>query len=351
MPRQVRIEFPGAFYHVMARGNRKEPIVFDDADRHTFLRTLGEASERAGFRVHAYALMTNHYHLLLETPEANLSLGMSWFQNAYTRRINTRHRLWGHLFGGRYKAILLEPGKGFWALLDYIHLNPVRAGLISRGDGFASYPWTSLRSYLSIPGIRPEFLEVAQGFQFTGCTDDPEGRRRFLELLESRIDWDRAIDAGVTFGDEARDPGSSLGNTINRGWFLGSEKFRDMLMELAETKLALCKSRRADGYHGSEITDHSERQAEALLKSGLDHFRIDITALLANRKSDDRKALIAELIQAETTVKLDWISNQLRMGTRAGVCRAIKRIRQKLAEEPDWQAARTQIKEKAIIND
>ena len=99
------------------------------------VRTLGEASERAGFRVHAYVLMSNHYHLLLETKEANLSQGMGWLQNAFTRRINTRHKLWGHVFGGRYKAIFVEPGNCFWALLDYIHLNPVRACLLQEGDG------------------------------------------------------------------------------------------------------------------------------------------------------------------------------------------------------------------------
>ncbi len=103
MARQVRIEYAGAFYHVMARGDRREAIVRDDEDRKTFVRTLGEAAERAGFRIHAWVLMTNHYHLLVETPEANLSTGMGWMQNAYTRRINVRHGLWGHVFGGRYK--------------------------------------------------------------------------------------------------------------------------------------------------------------------------------------------------------------------------------------------------------
>lgn len=93
MPRQVRIEYPGAYYHVMARGNRRESIVFDDTDRRTFLRTLGEACERAGFRVHAFVLMTNHYHLLLQTPEANLSAGMGWFQNAYTQPGVSNNRL------------------------------------------------------------------------------------------------------------------------------------------------------------------------------------------------------------------------------------------------------------------
>jgi putative transposase len=118
MARAVRVEFAGAFYHVMAREDRQEAIVRDDADRTTFLRTLAAASERSGLRIHAFVLMRNHYHLLLETPQANLSLGMGWLQNAFTRRINTRHEFWGHLFGGRYKAILVEPGNCFWALLD-----------------------------------------------------------------------------------------------------------------------------------------------------------------------------------------------------------------------------------------
>lgn len=145
MPRQVRIEFAGAMYHVMARGNRRGAIMRDDHDRVTFLRTLSEACERTGFRVHAYVLMTNHYHLLLETPQANLARGMGWLQNAYTRRINTRHGLWGHVFGGRYKSILVEPGNCFWALMNYIHLNPVRAGMVKEADqramGSRSWPF------------------------------------------------------------------------------------------------------------------------------------------------------------------------------------------------------------------
>ena len=138
MPRQVRIEFPGAMYHVMARGDRREEIVRDDEDRRTFLRTLGEASERAGFRVHAWVLMSSHYHLLIETPEANLSRGMGWLQNAYTRRINTRHRLWGHVFGGRYKAILIEPGNCFWGAdgLYSSQSGPGGHGVRQRGQSF-----------------------------------------------------------------------------------------------------------------------------------------------------------------------------------------------------------------------
>ena len=100
MPRSVRIEFPGAFYHLMARGNRRQPIFADDDDRRFFLKALADACEMTGWRVHAWALMSNHYHLMIETPEPNLVEGMKWLQNAYTRRFNTRHRLWGRLFFG-----------------------------------------------------------------------------------------------------------------------------------------------------------------------------------------------------------------------------------------------------------
>ena len=199
MARAVRVEFAGAFYHVMARGDRREPIVRDDADRATLVRTLAEASERSGFRVHAFVLMSNHYHLLLETPQANLSQGMGWLQNAFTRRINTRHRLWGHLFGGRYKAILVEPGNCFWALLDYIHLNPVRAGIVAEKDGLESYVWSSLPHYFGPPRKRPAWLETVTGFEVCGCDDTARGRREFLGLLEQRVDWRNPRLAGTTF--------------------------------------------------------------------------------------------------------------------------------------------------------
>ena len=146
MPRQVRIEYEGATYHVMCRGDRREAIFADDHDRQTFLRTLAEVVGKTGWRLHAYVLMSNHYHLLLETPEPNLVRGMTWFQTTYTTRYNARHRTSGHLFGGRYKAVVidLEVPRYFAAVLTYIHLNPVRAGLAKVGAGLLDYSWSSL---------------------------------------------------------------------------------------------------------------------------------------------------------------------------------------------------------------
>ena len=107
MPRKLRIQYPGAMYHVMSRGNRREDVFLDDVDRQDFLKTLAEACQKTGWQIHAYCLMGNHYHLVLETPNANLVPGMAWLQGAYTIRLNHRHKLIGHVLSGRYKAQLV----------------------------------------------------------------------------------------------------------------------------------------------------------------------------------------------------------------------------------------------------
>ena len=335
-------------YHVMARGNRRGDIVFDDEDRKTFLRTLSEACKRAGFRIHAYALLNNHYHLLLETPQANLAAGMGWFQNAYTRRLNTRHKLWGHFFGGRYKAILVEPGNAYWAILDYIHLNPVRAGLVSEQDGMESYAWSSLPQYLKEPQERPEFLETAMAFGVTGCPDDAAGRRAFLAGLERSVDWANPTQAGVVFSSAQREPELSVHAALRRGWFFGSQAFRENLMAKLKSKLGEGGRKPANGYHGPEVNDHQSARAERLAVAGCGYFGLKEEDLRNLPKSDRRKALIASLIHRETTVPLDWISERLGMGVRAGVCRCIKRLREKIASDEELKAAEREIR--SIIN-
>ena len=128
MARKLRVEYPGAIYHVMNRGDRREAIFQDDKDRELFLTTLGEACTKTGWQVHALCLMPNHFHLVVETPQADLVAGMKWFLGAYTGRFNRRHKLFGHLFSGRYKALVVDgSGTGYLkTVCDYVHLNPVR---------------------------------------------------------------------------------------------------------------------------------------------------------------------------------------------------------------------------------
>jgi len=283
MPRQIRIEYPGAFYHVMARGDRREAIVRDDEDRKTFVRTLGEAAERAGFRIHAWVLMSNHYHMLVETPEANLSKGMGWMQNAYTRRINVRHGLWGHVFGGRYKAILVEPGNCFWALLDYIHLNPVRAKQVHREEGLEKFAWSSLRGYLQEPEKRPLWLETGMGLAVAGCEDGVPGRRRFLQILEEQVDWSAPSKAGKEFSEGEGKPKLAVYSSLQRGWFFGSQEFKEALLR----RLRGIVPRRGAGSRidAAVRRDHGESRGIELIRGGLEVLGISENELRETAKS------------------------------------------------------------------
>ncbi len=144
MARQWRIEFAGALYHVLSRGNGGQNIFESDDDRQIFLELLAELVERFNVQVHAYVLMGNHYHLLLKTLEANLSKAMQWFGTSYTRKFNLKNRTSGHLFQGRFKSIIVENDAYLLRLSCYIHRNPLRAGIVER---LADYLWSSQRFY------------------------------------------------------------------------------------------------------------------------------------------------------------------------------------------------------------
>jgi putative transposase len=147
MARKLRVEYEGAIYHVMNRGDGGEAVFQDDEDRHGFVRVLGEACEKTGWQVHAYCLMSNHFHLVLETPQANLVAGMKWLLGTYSNRYNRRHRRFGHVFAGRYKALVVDgSGNGYLRTVsEYVHLNPVRARLVSVEAKLRSYRWSSYR--------------------------------------------------------------------------------------------------------------------------------------------------------------------------------------------------------------
>lgn len=154
MARPLRLEYAGALYHITSRGNRREDIYEDDADREMFLSLLGQVCESFNWWCHAYCLMSNHYHLLIETPDANLSKGMRQLNGLYTQNFNRKHNRVGHVFQGRYKAILIEKQSYLLEVARYIVLNPVRAQMVRSAK---DWPWSSYRASAG-QADSPQFL-------------------------------------------------------------------------------------------------------------------------------------------------------------------------------------------------
>ncbi len=204
MSRQLRLQFPGAVYHVTSRGNARQDIFADDADRARFLDLLGREIEQHRWRCHAYCLMGNHYHLLVETPEANLSRGMGRLNMAYAQSFNRRHERVGHLFQGRFHAVVVEKDSHLLELCRYLVLNPGRAGIAARPE---DWPWSSYRATASGrrgPDWGPDWLTTRWVLQHFGGTD-ARGRRayrRFVrEGVEAASPWDD-LRAGAFLGGQ-----------------------------------------------------------------------------------------------------------------------------------------------------
>lgn len=332
MARGIRIEYPGAFYHVMARGNRRERIFREENDRRFFCATLGEACERTGWRVHAWVLMSNHYHLMVETPEANLVAGMKWLQNTYTRRFNSRHRLWGRLFGDRYKAVLSEGKADYYycSLMDYIHLNPVRVGLvrIAAGESVRDYPWSSVASgYAVPPAKRAPWLAVVEGLAMAQCQDTAAGRRRFVEHLDERAREEGPRGAGVVAPEEDR-----RRSHLRHGWYWGSEGFAERMLKLAGKSVGSRKNRTYRS--GPLARTHDEHEAERLLQEGLAAAGLEETMLGRLPGSDPRKAALANVLLQRTMARQSWVAERLAMRSAANVSQQVRRYRMKPPQLP-----------------
>ena len=194
MARPLRIEYADAFYHVTSRGNEQKDVFKSQKDREKFLEYLGSTTKRYGAVIHAYCLMSNHYHLLLETPDENLSQIMRHINGAYTTYFNVKRKRAGHLFQGRYKAILVEADEYATELSRYIHLNPVRAGMTARPE---EYQWSSYRSYIgqvkATEWLQTEFI---LGF-FGGKA--PESHNKYRQFVEDLLgsEYDSPLKATV----------------------------------------------------------------------------------------------------------------------------------------------------------
>jgi REP element-mobilizing transposase RayT len=199
MARPLRLEFPGALYHLTSRGNERRPTFYDDGDRVAFLDFLGQTVRRFGWIVTAWVLMTNHFHLVVQTPDPNLSKGMHWLNTKYVGWFNKRHKRSGHLYGGRFKSHLVEKEAYLAEVLRYVVLNPVRAGMVAHP---ADYRWSSYRATAGLE-VADEWLDVEAALSlFAPDHDIAQGYYR--EFVEAKIGsterlWDKAIN-GIYLG-------------------------------------------------------------------------------------------------------------------------------------------------------
>lgn len=200
MARQVRIEFEGAFYHITSRGNLRGKVFFEDKDKEQLLEILGRTKERYGYILHAYTIMDNHYHFLIETPKANISQIMQNINTSYTVYINKKYRRSGHLFQGRFKAIIVDKDKYLITLSRYIHLNPVRAKIVKMPE---DYKWTSYNAFI---GKGTNALVYTTDTHAYFSEKKRKAETAYKKFVEERIETEEKplneVEAGILLGGE-----------------------------------------------------------------------------------------------------------------------------------------------------
>lgn len=306
--RKLRLQYPGALYHVINRGNYRSDIFASEGAKEAFLKCLGEACAMAGWKVHAYVIMRNHYHLALETPKANLIEGMQWLQSTYANRFNRLRREHGHVFQGRYHAIVIEDGARLGAVGHYIHLNPMRARIVTVQNA-AAYKWSSLYPMMK-QKERPTWMCVKDVLQSAeDLPDTPPGHKAYLDYL-SWLDGDEK--ARKAFGFDR----------MCEGWAMGSQAFKVALIE--DQKAALAVHDLAE----SDLAEIREQVWSKALNVCLKRLGKSTDETTREAKSSDWKVAIAAHLRRNSTVKNPWLARRLHMGDPDGVSRYVSELRQ-----------------------
>jgi REP element-mobilizing transposase RayT len=303
---------------VINRGNYRRELFAGKGAAEAFERCLGEAAERFGWRLHAYVVMSNHFHLALETPEPNLSEAMKWLQGTWAARFNRFRGEIGRPFQGRYKALHVEPGEALGQVAHYIHLNPVRAGIVP-AERLPEYRPSSLHRFLR--SARPAWL-VADNVlaESGGLTDNPEGWKRYVEYL------------GFLAEEGAARRDDRFGR-LSRGWAIGSADFKQALREELTP--------RAGGREGFELLGadrEAQRQARAAvweetLSAMAGALGIDLTRLPAKKSAADKVRLAAMMTQVTSASNI-WLAQRLQMGVPGSVTQYVRRLRLQTGVSP-----------------
>jgi len=303
MARPLRLESAAGVYHVLNRGNFRLDLFRSEKAKAAFLQCLDEACAKTGWEVHAWCLMSNHYHLAISTPHANLAEGMRWLQGTFAVRFNRFRAERGHLFQGRYKSLVVDPDGGLGPLCHYIHLNPVRAKLRPVAD-LPDYPWTSLHGLMR-PKDRPTWYQPGPALAHAGeLADTPAGRRKYLDYL-SWLAEDEPAQQVQKF------------STMSKGWIIGTKHFaKDMYKEHAE---AVGQGRRM----AREMTETRDEIWREELLTLLRQRRRGEPELAASPKSAEWKVALAAELKARSTVTNRWLGKALHMGGLHTVSRLV----------------------------
>ncbi len=294
---------------MMNRGDHLEPIFKDDTDRELFTKTLRETCESSGWVVHSFVYMANHYHLLIETSRPTLVKGMQYLNSTYTQRYNVRHKTRGHLFQGRYKALLVDSeAKGYFLTVsDYIHLNPVRSKKVQGLAELLKDKWSSVGWLSGFRKDRPEWLRWERVYGELGLENwRSRSRREYREYLERRIE---EISGKV-----------ENWKNIRRGWCFGSDyflaKMKEKLEEMAE------EPRGQESWAGEAVEEMEQDLATRILKEGAK--RLGYSGLKSVQGLD--RFILAKHVRSRTNVSVEWVAQQFRLRTRAGMSSSISRI-------------------------
>lgn len=296
MARRLRIEYPGALHHVINRGNYRRDLFENVGAAEAFLRVLFEAADQYDWWVHAYVLMRNHFHLAIETPRPNLGEGMHWLQTTMSTRFNRLRKEHGHLFQGRYKSLVIEDRAALARVVDYIHLNPVRAKVVP-AEQVGAYRWSSLAALRRAPWAKRLVCE-AWLRQRGGWGDDAEGIRSYGEFLkELAADEMRWTREGLT--------------GLGEGWAIGTRGWM----------IALAKERDRPGLAVGLAKEERERLREVRWQSALDHGLLQrgksAKALDTRPRKQDWKLALAAEVRESTGASISWLAANLHLGGAA----------------------------------
>ncbi|WP_221032740.1 transposase [Actomonas aquatica] len=291
------------------RGNYRSSIFGGKGAAEAFERVLDLAAERYAWRVHAYVVMRNHFHLAIELTEPNLSEGMKWLQGTWIRRFNAIRTQIGRPFQGRYKALLVEPGDAFGRVCHYIHLNPVRAKVVSATEA-SSYRPGSLAKFAD-KKQRPAWLDPSTVLDTAGgLKDTARGWRCYGEYLEF-------------LAEDAVAKKELVAKKMSRGWCLGSFEFKKQQLE--EMKERGAELERFKGSGAGELRKEREQVWEDRLVALAASARIDL-GKLGKRKSAPEKVLLAAVLKQSTSVSNGWLATRLEMGQAASASQFVRRL-------------------------